>query len=136
MSRDHTAKLWDLEKGTLKAILEHKGKVDHVAFSPDSKTVATGSDDRTARLWDVSSGRLIATLPHRGAISSLSFRADSKVIATASDNEKAVNVWRVATGEKLTELQNARTPVAFSPVGQTLATASRVTDVLLWEIPF
>lgn len=136
VSRDHTAKLWDLEKRTLKAILEHPGKVDHVTFSPDSKTVATGSDNGTARLWDVSSGRLIATLSHRGAVSSLSFSADSKVIATASDNEKVVNLWRVATGEKLAELQDAKTPVAFSPIGQTLATASRGKDLLLWEIPF
>jgi dipeptidyl aminopeptidase/acylaminoacyl peptidase len=136
VSRDHTAKLWDLDSGKLKATLPHGGKVWFVVFSPDNKTLATGSDDRTARLWNASSGKLIATLPHRGTVHSLSFSADSAVISTASDNEKWVNIWRVATGELLVELPEARPPVVFSPIGRTLATASRGSDVLLWDIPF
>ena len=32
----------------------HQGEVTAVAFSPDGKTVLTGSRDKTARLWDVS----------------------------------------------------------------------------------
>lgn len=136
VSRDHTAKLWDLDSGKLRATLPHGGKVWFVVFSPDSKTLATGSDDRTARLWNVSSGKLIATLPHKGTVHSLSFSADGAVISTASDNEKWVNIWRVATGEKLAELPEARPPVVFSPIDRTLATASRGSDILLWDIPF
>ena len=33
--------------------MRHKGVVTAVAFSPDGKTVLTGSWDGTARLWDV-----------------------------------------------------------------------------------
>jgi len=134
-SRDGTAKLWDLATGNLKAILQHEGKVLHVTFSHDSKTLATGSEDRTAHLWNVSLGKLIATLPHKGTVHTLSFSADSALIATASDNEKWANIWRVATGELLTQLPDARPPVVFSPIGRTLATASRGSDVLLWDVP-
>jgi tetratricopeptide (TPR) repeat protein len=34
--------------------MTHQGRVSVAAFSPDGKTVLTGSLDRTARLWDIS----------------------------------------------------------------------------------
>jgi len=40
----------------------HPDEVTAVAFSPDSKTLATGGRDRVIRLWDVETGRLRAML--------------------------------------------------------------------------
>jgi WD40 repeat protein len=34
-------------------VLEHSGKVNGVAFSPDERLLATGTSDGTARLWEV-----------------------------------------------------------------------------------
>tara|TARA_B100000676_G_C18012571_1_gene807602 strand:+ start:447 stop:833 length:387 start_codon:yes stop_codon:yes gene_type:complete len=42
---------------TLKGIRGHEGEVFSVAFSPDGKTIASGSSDGTVRIWDVETVR-------------------------------------------------------------------------------
>ena len=54
---DWTAKIYDVEKKRERAVLKgHKGQVSAVAFSPDGRTLMTGSWDQTVRLWDVATG--------------------------------------------------------------------------------
>ena len=60
---DETLRLWDVKTGDhLKTLNGHEGAVWSVAFSPDSKTLASGGLGRTVRLWDVKTGKLIKTL--------------------------------------------------------------------------
>lgn len=138
ISRDATARLWDVAAGTLKVTLLHKAKVIRLAFSPDGRTLATGSHDETAKLWDVETGKLKATLAgHKDTVWSLSFSPDSWLIATASG--KTAKVWDAQTGELKQTFDGMQDPVAFSPVGRILATGSRSRSkrgtVTLWDIP-
>jgi WD40 repeat protein len=41
----------------IRTLVEHTKETLSIAFSPDGRTVLSGSRDGTARLWDVSSGR-------------------------------------------------------------------------------
>src|SRR5262249_51669035 len=42
-------------------LLGHEGFVNSIAFSPDSKMLASGSADKTVRLWNVATGQPLAT---------------------------------------------------------------------------
>jgi WD40 repeat protein len=50
------------EETTVATLKEHKGWVAGVAFSPDSKQLATASADRTVRTWACHSGRALEEL--------------------------------------------------------------------------
>jgi WD40 repeat protein len=77
------------------ALLGHKKAVNMLAFSPNSRVLATASDDKTLKLWDASNGQLISTLTgHEGGVYDLRFSPDGQTLATLSDDKKP-RLWNV-----------------------------------------
>jgi WD40 repeat protein len=104
------------------------------AFSPDGKTVATGSEDGVVRLWSTADGSLLRRrLEHRGNIRDMTFSCDGKYLLTGSFDGMA-RLWQVETGTLKTALLHRRAveAVAISPDDKTLLTGVQ-GQMRLWD---
>ncbi len=115
----------------------HTNWVRSLAFSPNGRTLASGSVDGTIRLWDVRTGRAIATLKgHSAQVTSVSFSPNGKTLASTSE-DNAVRLWNVITRTHNRALKGHTTfvrSVSFSPDGQTLASGSSDKTIRLWNV--
>ena len=110
-----------------------------MAFSPDGKTVASGSVDTSVRVWDVASHRQVG-LPltgHTDEVASLAFSPDGKTLVSGSADD-SVWLWDVASqrqvGATLTGHTDDVASVAFSPDARNVVSGSVDTSVRLWDV--
>jgi hypothetical protein len=139
-----TILFWDILNGddssTSSILLESHGmEVNSIAYSPDGRYLASGSDDHTITLWNVADRRCLAVYEGYGSVVwSVCFSPNGKVLASGSRDGR-VRFWNVEVpgGGCLVNLPGnddaAVHSVAFSPDGRTLASGSSNGTLRLWN---
>lgn len=135
--------------------IQEIGEVTAFAVSPDSTIVAIGSEDGSLQLWNMHTEKSFSTLTgHTGSINALAFTANGINLASSS-RDRSIRLWDVRTGTQLltltehinsgkeleydsngTMLPSAEfvNNLVFSPDGRTLASASELGTIWLWEL--
>ena len=138
--------------GVPKIILQgHLKRVACAAFSPDGKTLASGSTTHssegnrkpvTIRLWNTATGESTMSLSgHTGGVTGLAFSPDGSKLASGS-YDNTIRLWHPHTGQQKHQivggigdtkngqnkngdnLNGAITCIAFSPDGKIIAAGS------------
>jgi WD40 repeat protein len=148
-NEERTAVLLDAATGRrVGETLKHPDKVGTVAFSPDGRTVLTGTfegkgrrvttsffGEKIARLWDASTGRPLGEpLQHRDGVTTAAFSPNSRVVVTGG-RDGIVRGWDTATGKPIgieLDVDRAVTLLRFSPDSHTLLVGTE-QGATLWD---
>ncbi|XP_039292627.1 notchless protein homolog 1 isoform X2 [Nilaparvata lugens] len=120
----------------------HSEAVISVAFSPDSKHLASGSGDTTVRFWDILTQTPSHTCRgHKNWVLCIAWSPDSTRVASGCKNG-VIRVWDVETGQPIGNQINAHKawvtaiswePYHSNPECRYFASSSKDASIKIWD---
>ncbi|MBN1264821.1 MAG: DUF4062 domain-containing protein [Anaerolineales bacterium] len=113
----------------------HMDEVHAAAFSPDGKTILSGSKDSMVKLWDTASGHLIRTYEgHIKGVNAVVFSPDGRRLISSSE-DKTIRYWDLESGRLLRSFRIENSigvkSVAFFPDGRRMIAGSLLLPISL-----
>jgi WD40 repeat protein/predicted Ser/Thr protein kinase len=123
-SGDDTVRGWEVDpRATLPVLRGHTSYVYPVCYSPDGRWIASGGWDNMVRLWDSRTGEACGPPWNNGdVVKTLAFSPNGSRLVSARQDR--LQVWEVATGRRVKEIQVPAPNILaleFHPDGATLA---------------
>jgi len=125
-----------IASASLLQLLEgHEGAVTCVQFSPQGKSLFSGSADKTIRQWNLADGKqLRAFSGSGGTITGLDVTADGQQLVSAGE-DKQLRTWNVANGQAVGNIEHpaALRAVRLAAEATRVATSGDDGIVRLWD---